>query len=52
MGNDIYYFAGTGNSPAIARRLAAKTEARLLSISKTDTSKPVAGSVIGVVFPT
>lgn len=50
---ELYYFSGTGNSLAVARALAAKTEGNLLSIpSQMGRESIIAGAeVIGMVFP-
>jgi flavodoxin len=36
MSSEIYYFTGTGNSLAIARDIAGKTNGKLISISFYD----------------
>lgn len=54
MSTEIYYFSGTGNSLAVARDIAEKTNGKLIPIPsvmdkekiKTDTD------VMGIVFPT
>jgi len=54
MATEIYYFSGTGNSLAVARDIAEKTNGKLIQIAsvidkvgiKTDAD------VIGIVFPT
>ena len=59
MSTAIYYFSGTGNSLAIARDIAEKTEARLLSIpaaiAATESEEkeciPIGADTVGVVFP-
>jgi ferredoxin/flavodoxin len=50
---DIYYFSGTGNSLAIARDIAAKTDGRLLSIPAVMDSESIssAADAMGIVFP-
>ncbi len=49
----IYYFSGTGNSLAIARDLASKTDASLTAIPSMLSSETIALSshVVGLVFP-
>ncbi len=54
MNSEIYYFTGTGNSLAVARDIALKTDGKLIPIPsvidkdiiKTETD------AIGIVFPT
>jgi Formate hydrogenlyase subunit 6/NADH:ubiquinone oxidoreductase 23 kD subunit (chain I) len=53
MSIDAYYFSGTGNSLAVAKEIAEKTEGTLISISSVidmPTIKTGADS-IGIVFP-
>jgi flavodoxin/ferredoxin len=50
---EIYYFTGTGNSLAVARKIAGKTDGTLLSIS-AEMAKPriqVEADAVGIVFP-
>ena len=51
--NKIYYFTGSGNSLAIAQRVAEKTEeCELIRVtSKTDCETPVTAEILGFVFP-
>lgn len=53
MTTEIYHFSGTGNSLAVARDIAAKTGARLLSIPSIMDSETITtdADVLGVVFP-
>jgi flavodoxin len=53
MGSVIYYFSGTGNSLVVARDIAIRLGAELVSIpSVMDDEKIVSNSeVIGIVFP-
>lgn len=53
MRTEIYYFTGTGNSLAVARDIAGKTNGKLISISSVidkESIKTDADS-IGIVFP-
>ena len=51
---EIYYFSGTGNSLALARDIARKTDGELISIpSVMDKDKiNIEADVLGIVFPT
>ena len=54
MSTEIYYFSGTGNSLAVAREIAKKLKATLISIP-TAMDKPsikTNANSIGIVFPT
>jgi flavodoxin len=53
MSMDIYYFSGTGDSLAVARDIAAKTGARLLSIPSVIDRESVTSEAeaVGMVFP-
>ncbi len=53
MSAEIYYFSGSGNSLAMARGIAEKMDARLLSISSVmDAESITSGAdVMGIVFP-
>jgi Pyruvate/2-oxoacid:ferredoxin oxidoreductase delta subunit/flavodoxin len=50
---DIYYFSGTGNSLAVARDIAEKTDGKLISIPSVMSRDRIKtdAQVIGVVFP-
>lgn len=50
---EIYYFSGTGNSLAVARNIAEKTKANLISISSAmqDGETRLTTDSIGIVFP-
>ena len=53
MSSEIYYFSGTGNSLAVARDVAEKTNAKLIPIAAVidqDCIRPAA-DVIGIAFP-
>jgi len=49
----IYYFSGTGNSLAVARRLADKLNAPLTPVASTTSEKSIdaKADTIGLVFP-
>ncbi|MCF7792472.1 MAG: EFR1 family ferrodoxin [Candidatus Cloacimonetes bacterium] len=51
--NRIYFFTGSGNSLAIAKRVAEKLDnCELIKVtSKLDFSKPVEAEMLGFVFP-
>lgn len=53
MSVEIYYFSGTGNSLAVAREIAEKTQGKLISISSVSNSEKIksAADSIGIVFP-
>ena len=53
MSTTIYYFTGTGNSLAVAKKLSEKLDnAKLLSVPKTMQQETIeAGEVIGIVCP-
>jgi flavodoxin len=50
---EIYYFTGTGNSLAIARDIAEKTNGTILSISSFIDRQSIrtSANTIGIVFP-
>jgi flavodoxin/Pyruvate/2-oxoacid:ferredoxin oxidoreductase delta subunit len=50
---EIYYFTGTGNSLALAKEIAAKTEGDLISIASQMEKESVESDadVLGIVFP-
>ncbi|MCP4152280.1 MAG: hypothetical protein GY757_31370 [bacterium] len=50
---DLYYFSGTGNSLAIARKLGEKLDnSRLISIPRvTDGENSISGDIIGIITP-
>lgn len=54
MYTEIYYFTGTGNSLAVARDIAKKTNGKLIPIPTVMDKKTVKtdADVIGIVFPT
>lgn len=54
MATEIYYFSGTGNSLAIARDMAEKTNGKLISLASVVDKGPIRtdADVIGIVFPT
>jgi len=53
LNTEIYYFSGTGNSLAVARDIAEKTNGKLLSIPSVMDNKSIKtdADVIGIVFP-
>ena len=53
MSTEVYYFSGTGNSLAVARDLAEKTEGTLISIPAVmdKQSTKTEADNIGIVFP-
>lgn len=53
MNTEIYYFSGTGNSLAVARDIAKKTDGKLISISSVLDKKSINtdADTIGIVFP-
>ncbi len=53
MSTEIYYFSGTGNSLAVARDIAEKTNGKLVSIPSVMDKERIAieADVIGIVFP-
>lgn len=53
MNLEIYYFSGTGNSLAAARKIAGQTGGTLLSIASTAKSDRIRtkADCIGIVFP-
>lgn len=53
MSIEIYYFSGTGNSWAVARDIAVRTNGKLISIPSVmnKESIKVNADVIGIVFP-
>lgn len=52
MKNKIYYFTGTGNSLAIARKLAKRIgECEIIPIAKALREKPEKCDVMGIVVP-
>ncbi len=53
MITEIYYFSGTGNSLAVAKGVAEKTEATLIPIATQMNEEVVRtdADVVGIVFP-
>jgi Formate hydrogenlyase subunit 6/NADH:ubiquinone oxidoreductase 23 kD subunit (chain I) len=53
MDTEIYYFSGTGNSLAVAREIAKKTGAKLISISSVINADRIQAhaETVGIVFP-
>ena len=53
MSIEIYYFSGTGNSLAVARDIAERTGAKLISIASLDAKEHITpeADAIGIVFP-
>lgn len=53
MSTEIFYFSGTGNSLAVARDIAEKTNGKLISIAsrRDEESITTEADVIGIVFP-
>ncbi|MGB6370501.1 MAG: EFR1 family ferrodoxin [Atribacterota bacterium] len=53
MSFEIYYFSGTGNSLAVARDIAEKTNGKLISISAVMNKQSIKtdANSIGIVFP-
>ncbi len=53
MSMEIYYFSGTGNSLAVARDIAGKTNGKLISIASLMDKESIktGADVIGMVFP-
>ncbi|MBA7497980.1 hypothetical protein ES704_03164 [subsurface metagenome] len=53
MSTEIYYFSGTGNSLAVARDVAGKTNGKLISIPSVMDKESIKtdADVIGIVFP-
>ena len=51
--NEIYYFSGTGNSLFAARQIAARTNARLISVASACKGEKITtdADTIGFVFP-
>ena len=49
----VYYFSGTGNSFAVAKDIADRINAEVLSIAAMIHSRKVniSGEVVGIVFP-
>lgn len=54
MTTEIYYFTGTGNSFAIAKDMAEKTNGKIISITSLTDKKSIKtdADVLGIVFPT
>ncbi len=54
MSTEIYYFSGTGNSLALARDVARKTDGKLISIPTVMDKESIKtdADVIGIVYPT
>lgn len=54
MTTEIYYFSGTGNSLAIARDMADKTNGKLIQIASVMDKKSIEtdADLMGIVFPT
>jgi flavodoxin len=54
MNIEIYYFTGTGNSLAVARDIALKTDGKLIPIPSVMDKEIIKtdADVIGIVFPT
>ncbi len=53
MSTEIYYFSGTGNSLAVAREIAEKTNGELVSIPTVIDKEyiNIEADVIGIIFP-
>lgn len=53
MTAEIYYFSGTGNSLIIARNIADKIDAKLLSVASLMSKKSIQSNskVLGFIFP-
>ncbi|MCK9244810.1 MAG: EFR1 family ferrodoxin [Candidatus Marinimicrobia bacterium] len=53
MSTEIYYFSGTGNSLVVARRLAEKTQGKLIAIASVIEQESIRTNAdrIGIVFP-
>lgn len=52
MGTEIYYFSGTGNSLVVARDIAARLNAKLISIASLRGERvQTDADMIGIVFP-
>ena len=53
MSTEIYYFSGTGNSLVVARDIAGRTNAKLISIPSVmyKDSIKIDPDVVGIVFP-
>lgn len=53
MSTEIYYFSGTGNSLAVAREIAEKTNGKLISIPTVIDKEHIntEADVIGIIFP-
>jgi len=53
MSTEIYYFSGTGNSLAVAKRLAEKTHGQLIAIASVIEQENIQTKAdrIGIVFP-
>lgn len=53
MSTQIYYFSGTGNSLAVAKDVAAATDAELIPIAslKNETTIVPNADAVGIVFP-
>ena len=53
MNTIIYYFSGTGNSLAVTRGIARRTNGKLIPIPSTVDNKKVTpdANVVGIVFP-
>jgi Pyruvate/2-oxoacid:ferredoxin oxidoreductase delta subunit/flavodoxin len=53
MNTEIYYFSGTGNSLAVARDIAEKTDGRLIPIASVIGRESIKtdADVVGIVFP-
>jgi len=53
MSTEIYYFSGTGNSLAVARDIAEKTNGKLIPIASVmkEESIETDSDVMGIVFP-
>jgi ferredoxin/flavodoxin len=53
MTSEIYYFSGTGNSLAVARDVAEKTNAKLIPIASVLDQEYIrpGANVVGIVFP-
>ena len=53
MSIEVYYFSGTGNSLWVAKQIAEKTNAKLISIPSVMEKERVtpAANTVGVVFP-
>jgi ferredoxin len=53
MGFEIYYFTGTGNSLAVAKDIAKKTDSKLIAIKDVVNKNVISpnSDAIGIIFP-